>query len=139
MPCAPNSNTSTLTGVSTAYRFPDRLRALQLQVHRVRAQYERHCRELPWSVEPMIGRTYERPLMGSVIETVTYPDSPGYTLKQLTQDKRLRRRLLRLSMAVVTHEWWATLPPSERVDARMALKQLRPDTNGDHTSVDERA
>ncbi|MEV6782724.1 hypothetical protein [Streptomyces sp. NPDC051098] len=40
------------------------------------------------------------------------------------KDGRLRRRLRRLTLVVVTHEWWTSVPPGRVVDARMALKQL---------------
>ena len=110
--------------MSETYAFPDRLCALQRQLDRVQRDYREHCRTLPWSVEPMIARTYQRPGMGGVSQTITHPDSPGYTPEQQAVDQRLRRRLLRLAVAVATHEWWASAPAGERVDARMALKQL---------------
>ncbi|MCX4826913.1 hypothetical protein OG883_45585 [Streptomyces sp. NBC_01142] len=116
--------------MSTTYHFPDRLQALQLQLHRVRAQYEQLCRSLPWSVEPSSGRTYERQLMGSVTQTITFADSPGYKPEQILLERRLRRRMIRLSAAIVTYAWWSTLAPGERVDARMALKRLAEPQSG---------
>ena len=70
LPGGMNSNTSTLAGVSETFDFPVRLRALQLQLDRVHRAYREHCRTLPWSVEPMVGRTYERSGMGGVSQTV---------------------------------------------------------------------
>ncbi|WP_326654979.1 hypothetical protein [Streptomyces sp. NBC_01750] len=125
--------------MSTATRFPDRLRALQLQLHRVRAQYQDLCRELPWAVEPTVGRTYERQLMGSVTQTVTFADSPGYTPQQITLERQLRRRLVRLSAALITHPWWAALPTGEQVDARAALQQLDPTEPDDGQSIVDEA
>ncbi|MGW3628023.1 hypothetical protein [Streptomyces sp. NPDC000880] len=110
--------------MSTAYPFPDELRALQLQLDRVRAEYEQHCRSLPWSVEPMIGRAYERPLMGAAVETVTFPDSPGYTPEQIDADRLYRSRLLELATEILMHEWWAEVPQGEKVAARMALRHI---------------
>ncbi|MCX4826164.1 hypothetical protein OG883_41575 [Streptomyces sp. NBC_01142] len=127
--------------MSTTYNFPERLQALQLQLHRVRAQYEQLCRSLPWSVEPSSGRTYERQLMGSVTQTVTFADSPGYTPEQIVQERQLRRRMIRLSAAIVAHPWWNACAPGERVDARMALQNLpepQPERRPPSTGVEAR-
>ncbi|TQK49883.1 hypothetical protein FBY35_0160 [Streptomyces sp. SLBN-118] len=117
--------------MSTAYRFPGRLRALQLQVHRVRAQYEAMGRQLPWAVEATEGwssttKTYS-PLGDRI---TTFPASPGWTEEQIDQYARLRRRLVRLSAAVITHPWWSSVPTGEQVDARMTLKRLEAPSTG---------
>ncbi|MCX4587714.1 hypothetical protein [Streptomyces sp. NBC_01481] len=105
--------------MSTAYHFPPRLQAVQL--HGVRAQYEQLCRSLPWSVDPTPGWTYEeKSTMGPATRTVSFADSPGYTPEQVTLERQFRRRLLRLSAAVITDPWWTSVPSGEQVDARMA-------------------
>ncbi|NUK01119.1 hypothetical protein [Streptomyces lunaelactis] len=111
--------------MSTAYRFPDRLRALQLQVHRVRTQYEAMGRELPWSVEATGGWSSTTKTYSPLGDRITaFPASPGWTTEQIGQYARLRRRLVRLSAAVITHPWWSSRPTGEQVVARMALKRM---------------
>ncbi|MEJ8632088.1 hypothetical protein [Streptomyces sp. MS2.AVA.5] len=110
--------------MSTPYSFPDDLRALQLELSRVRAAYEAHCHTLPWSVNPMTGVTYERPLMGGRVEPVAHPDSPGYTPEQFEADRTFRSKLVELAAAIHAHPWWADVPKGEGVDARMALKHV---------------
>lgn len=110
--------------MSHAYSFPDDLSALQLELDRVRAAYEEHCRSLPWSVEPMIGRNYERPVMGGRTQTITHPDSPGYTPEQIETDRQFRSRILELAAAVLAHDWWAEVLAGERITAQMALKHI---------------
>ncbi|MFF3457068.1 hypothetical protein ACFYXH_22650 [Streptomyces sp. NPDC002730] len=56
----------------------------------------------------------------------SFPASPGWIKEQIDQYARLRRRLVRLSAAVITHPWWSGMPTGEQVDARMALKPLEP-------------
>ncbi|MCX4826072.1 hypothetical protein OG883_41110 [Streptomyces sp. NBC_01142] len=111
--------------MSTTHRFPDRLQCLQLQLHRVQSEYEQLSRSLPWSVDPTRGWTYEeRSTLGPATHTAAFPDSPGYTPEQVVRVQQLRRRLVRLSAAVISHAWWETVAAGERVDARMALKQM---------------
>jgi hypothetical protein len=121
--------------VSTAYPFPDDLRALQLQIDRARAEYVQHCRSLPWSVEPMIGQSYERPLMGGRTESVVHPDSPGYTPEQIEAGRRYRAQILELATAILAHEWWAEVPPGGRVDAQMALKNIGKEQPAEPTAI----
>ncbi|MEV7617088.1 hypothetical protein [Streptomyces sp. NPDC089799] len=105
----------------TAYDYPVRLRALQLQLHRVTADHRRLCAELPWSVEPMPGwkaSDHRYSHRGDV------PASPGYTDEQKQARARMERRMRRLAEALVTHEFWATVEGDQRVKARMALKQV---------------
>ncbi|MFD3442598.1 hypothetical protein ACFWU3_34495 [Streptomyces sp. NPDC058685] len=110
--------------MSSPYAFPDDLTALQLELDRVRAAYEEHCRSLPWSVEPMIGRNYERPVMGGRTQTITHPDSPGYTPEQIEADRQFRSKILELAAAVLAHDWWAEVPAGEKLAAQMALKHI---------------
>ncbi|NUK87052.1 hypothetical protein [Streptomyces lunaelactis] len=46
-----------------------------------------------------------------------FPASPGWTTEQIGQYARLRRRLVRLSAAVITHPWWSSVPTGEQVVA----------------------
>ncbi|WP_405999599.1 hypothetical protein [Streptomyces sp. NBC_00829] len=105
--------------MAETYDFPDDLRAAQLDLHRTRAEYAALCRTLPWSVTPEPGWTGEKHVLGDRV--VSFPDSPGYTAEQAAEVKRLRRRLLDLSVTVSTHPYWATLSVGV-VDARTALK-----------------
>ncbi|MGG8410013.1 hypothetical protein ACM614_27315 [Streptomyces sp. 12297] len=103
------------------YDFPPRLRALQLQLNRVRSRYLALCAELPWSAEPVAGwkaDEYRYSHRGDV------PDSPGYTPEQAEALAHLYRRLLRLSRLVLTDPYWQTLEGEQLVDARMALKRV---------------
>ncbi|MEU5811717.1 hypothetical protein [Streptomyces sp. NPDC047718] len=103
------------------YEFPARLRAMQLQLHRVQAAHRRLCSELPWSVEPMEGweaSDHRYSHRGDV------PASPGYTPEQKQARARLDRRLLRLATAIGTHPFWGTVEAEKRVAARMALKRI---------------
>ncbi|MGG8408028.1 hypothetical protein ACM614_16125 [Streptomyces sp. 12297] len=103
------------------YDFPPRLRALQLQLHRVRAQHLAPCAELPWSAEPMAGwkaSEHRYSHRGDV------PDSPGYTPEQADAVHRFHRRMLRLSRLVLTDPYWTSLDGEQLVDARMALKRV---------------
>ncbi|WP_030200719.1 hypothetical protein [Streptomyces sp. NRRL S-87] len=105
------------------YEFPPRLCALQLQLHRVRADSVRLSAELPWSVEPMPGwpaSEHRFSHRGDV------PDSAGYTPEQKAAQDRLRKRELRLAAAVGTDPFWGTLAGEDRVKARMALKHADP-------------
>ncbi|MFF7206225.1 hypothetical protein [Streptomyces sp. NPDC008141] len=106
------------------YAFPDDLTALQLELDRVRAAYAEHCRSLPWSVEPMIAQSYERPVMGGRTQTVTHPDSLGYTLEQIEADRQFRSKILELAAAVLAHDWWEEVPAGEKIAAQMALKHI---------------
>lgn len=113
--------------MSHPYSFPDDLTALQLQLDQVRAAYSEHCHALPWSVEPMIGRSYERPIMGGRTQTITHPNSPGYTPEQIEADHQLRSKILDLAAAILTHGWWAEVPAGGKIAAQMALKHIGDD------------
>lgn len=105
------------------YDFPEDLRAAQFVLHRTRAEYEALCRTLPWSVTPEPGWTSEKYVLNDRV--ASFPDSPGYTAEQLPEEKRLRQRLLALSIAVSTHPYWETPTLQGKVvDARMALKHV---------------
>ncbi|WP_327686434.1 hypothetical protein [Streptomyces sp. NBC_00467] len=104
--------------------FPDDLRALQLEIIRIRAAYEAHCRSLPWSVEPMIGVPYEQPFTDGCGEPVIDPDSPGCTPEQIEADRMFRTKIAELAAAIHAHPWWAEIPAGEGVDAPVALKPV---------------
>ncbi|MFF5447138.1 hypothetical protein [Streptomyces sp. NPDC012888] len=107
--------------MTVAHAYPIRLRALQLQLHRVTAEYRRLCAELPWSVEPMPGwkaSEHHYSHRGDVL------DSPGYTEDQKHARALLEKRLRRLSAAVCTHPFWESVEAEQRVTARMGLKRV---------------
>ncbi|WP_424217762.1 hypothetical protein ACN20G_37005 (plasmid) [Streptomyces sp. BI20] len=101
--------------------YPLRLRALQLQLHRVSAEQARYAATLPWSAEPLPGwpaSEHRHSHRGAV------PPSPGYTPDQAAEIARLRRRTLRLAEAISAHPHWATVEREQLVAARMGLKRV---------------
>ncbi|WP_234314712.1 hypothetical protein [Streptomyces sp. NRRL F-5135] len=104
---------------SRSFNFPSDLLDLQAELQQTPDRYTQLCSELPWSVEPMPGWQDEQRAQSSYRSSM--PDSPGYTDEQKQQVTELRRRLVDLSAAVITHEFWEGL--DDVVTARMALKQ----------------
>ncbi|MEW2491628.1 hypothetical protein [Streptomyces sp. NPDC048411] len=101
------------------YDFPEDLRDAQLALHQTRAAYEEYAQALPWSAEPMPGWEADKQLHSNYRSHKG--DSPGYTEGQAAEVRRFQDELLRLSIEVSTHPYWATLG-SGVVAARMALK-----------------
>ncbi|MFF7183559.1 hypothetical protein [Streptomyces sp. NPDC008121] len=101
--------------------FPQDLIDAQLRLHQARAEYEAHCRTLPWSVEPMEGWPGTvHPHTGEV--TGGRAPSPGYTDEQKAEDARLQALVRDLSIEVSTHPYWDTQDQTV-VTARTALKR----------------
>lgn len=92
--------------MAETYDFPENLRTAQFDLHKTRAEYEALCRTLPWSVTPEPGLASEKYVLNDRV--VSFPDTPGYTAEQLSEEKPLRQRLLALSIAVSTHPYWET-------------------------------
>ncbi|MFF3863633.1 hypothetical protein [Streptomyces sp. NPDC002209] len=103
------------------FDFPPRLRALQAQLHRVRAEYTAYCRSLPWSVEPHPGWQARE---GVYSHRGDVPASPGYTGEQRRRKAAFERRLRRLTGVVSDHPFWSTVERGQVVAARMALKRV---------------
>ncbi|MFD7868033.1 hypothetical protein [Streptomyces sp. NPDC059783] len=102
------------------YDFPQDLRDAQVALHRTRAELDEYARTLPWSAEPMPGWEADKQLHSSYQSGKA--DSPGYTDEQRDTVDQYRAELLRLSVAVSTHPFWATIDRGDVVQARMALK-----------------
>ncbi|MFI7178979.1 hypothetical protein [Streptomyces spororaveus] len=105
-------------GVTTTV-FPEDLLQLQERLHRAHAAHRAYLAGLPWSVEPMAGWTRGERYShrGDV------PDSPGWSDEQKQRVDEMRAEILELSIAVVDHSHWATVPREEVVAARMQLKK----------------
>ncbi|MFI7180136.1 hypothetical protein [Streptomyces spororaveus] len=103
-----------------SFDFPPRLRALQAQLHRVRAEHTALCSTLPWSAEPLRGWTVQE---GRYSPRGNVPASPGYTPEQKVALGRLERRLRRLTGVVMTDAFWQSVEREKVVAARMALKR----------------
>ncbi|MFD0272241.1 hypothetical protein ACFVGY_37605 [Streptomyces sp. NPDC127106] len=105
-------------GVTTTV-FPEDLLQLQERLHRAHAEHRAYLAGLPWSVEPMAGWTRGERYShrGDV------PDSPGWSDEQKQRVDEMRAEILELSIAVVDHPHWATVPREEVVAARMQLKR----------------
>lgn len=103
-----------------SFDFPPRLRALQAQLHRVRAEYTALCASLPWSTEPLPGWTAQE---GRYSSRGDVPPSPGYTPEQQLARERLERRLRRLAGVVTTDPFWQSVEREKVFAARMALKR----------------
>ncbi|MFE6977028.1 hypothetical protein [Streptomyces sp. NPDC057682] len=100
--------------------YPEDLRAAQVALHRTHADFDEYATTLPWSADPMPGWETEKQPYSSFRSGK--PDSPGYTDEQRATVDQFRAELLRLSEAVATHPYWATLDRGDVVSARMALK-----------------
>ncbi|MFD9270995.1 hypothetical protein ACFWB1_26945 [Streptomyces goshikiensis] len=103
--------------------FPDDLLQLQERLHRAHAEHRAYLAGLPWSVEPMKGwvRGERFSHCGDV------PDSPGWSEEEKETVDRMRAEIRELSIAVVDHPHWASVPRETVVSARMQLKkQTRP-------------
>ncbi|MEU9304979.1 hypothetical protein [Streptomyces sp. NPDC048269] len=94
------------------------LRALQAQLHRIRAEHSALCAALPLSTEPLPGWTSQD---GRYFLRGDVPPSPGYT--QEVPPGRLERRLRRLTGVVGTGAFWQSVEREKVVAARMALKR----------------
>jgi hypothetical protein len=101
------------------YDFPQDLRDAQVALHETRAAYQEYAQSLPWSAVPMPGWEADKQLHSHYISGKA--DSPGYTEEQASEVARYQAELVRLSTAVSTHPYWATLDEGV-VEARMALK-----------------
>ncbi|WP_406368943.1 hypothetical protein [Streptomyces sp. NBC_01546] len=110
-----------------SFDFPPRLRALQAQLHRVRAEHTALCATLPWSTEPLPGWTAQE---GRYSSRRDVPPSPGYTEEQQVQRARLERRLQRLAGVVMTDAFWQSVEQEKIVVARMALKRAHEQVSG---------
>lgn len=102
-----------------AYDFPQDLLDAQLALHETRAEYEAYAQTLPWSAVPMTGWEADKQLHSNYISGKA--DSPGYTDEQAAEVAQFQARLIKLSITVSTHPYWATLSEGV-VMARMALK-----------------
>ncbi|WP_404962409.1 hypothetical protein [Streptomyces sp. 147326] len=109
------------------FNFPPRLRALQAQLHRVRAEHTALCATLPWSTEPLPGWTTQESRYSSRGDV---PPSPGYTPEQQVLLDRLARRLRRLTGVVMTDAFWQSVEREKVVAARMALERAHEPTAG---------
>ncbi|WP_030556684.1 hypothetical protein [Streptomyces exfoliatus] len=114
--------------------FPDDLIETQQRLHQARAEHTALCRALPWSVEPLPGWPgAAHPHTGEV--TGGRDASPGYTPEQEAEEKRLWDLIRELSIAVVTHPYWATLEKDAGlVKARTELK-LHPKAQPDAANI----
>lgn len=101
------------------FPFPQDLLDAQASLDETRVACELYALTLPWSAEPMPGWEANKQLHSNYISEK--PDSPGYTDEQAAQVARYQAELVRLSTAVSTHPYWATLDEGV-VEARMALK-----------------
>ncbi|MCX4808130.1 hypothetical protein ACFWWM_35035 [Streptomyces sp. NPDC058682] len=109
--------------MTDAGSFPDHLLQLQERLHRAHADHRAYLAGLPWSVEPVVGwkRGERFSHRGDV------PDSPGWSDEQKETVDRMRAELRELSIAVVDHAYWASVPRERLMDTRMQLKrQARP-------------
>ncbi|OEJ30197.1 hypothetical protein [Streptomyces subrutilus] len=103
--------------------FPDDLLQLQERLHRAHAEHRTYLASLPWSVDPLTG--WERGERYSHRRDV--PDSPGWTDEQKQTVDRMWAEIRKLSIAVVDHPHWKSVPTEIRVKSRMQLKrQARP-------------
>ncbi|MGW3328042.1 hypothetical protein [Streptomyces virginiae] len=103
-----------------SFDFPPRLRALQAQLHCVRAERTALCSTLPWSAEPLPGWTVQG---GRYSPRGDVPPSPGYTPEQQLALGWLERWLRRLTGVVMTDAFWQSLERENVVAARMELKR----------------
>ncbi|MBT2453007.1 hypothetical protein J7F03_39475 [Streptomyces sp. ISL-43] len=104
---------------TTAPAFPDDLLQLQERLHRAHAEHHAYLAELPWSVEALAGwaRGEQFSHRGDV------PNSPGWSDEQKETVDRMWAEIRELSIAVVDHPHWATVPRDAVVNARMQLKK----------------
>ncbi|MFD3775130.1 hypothetical protein [Streptomyces sp. NPDC058612] len=103
--------------------FPADLLQLQERLHRAHTEHRAYLDGLPWSVEPMTGwvRGERFSHRGDV------PDSPGWSDEQKETVDRIWAEIRELSIAVVDHPHWKSVPVDVLVQARMQLKrQTRP-------------
>ncbi|MFK4687772.1 hypothetical protein [Streptomyces pristinaespiralis] len=100
--------------------FPEDLRAAQVRLHQATSELAALCRTLPWSVEPMPGRSgTEHPHTGEVTG-----GREGWTEEQKRTVKRLRMECTDLSVRIAAHPYWLTLEGEQRVKARSELKAI---------------
>ncbi|MFD8979844.1 hypothetical protein [Streptomyces sp. NPDC059564] len=116
--------------MTDASTFPDDLLQLQERHHRLHAEHRAYLAGLPWSVEPMKGwrRAEKHSHRGDV------PDSPGWSDEQKETVDRMWGEIRELSIAVVDHPHWATVPREVLVNARMQLKRQARPADADDTA-----
>ncbi|WP_445270357.1 hypothetical protein [Streptomyces sp. DSM 41634] len=103
--------------------FPQDLLQLQERLHRAHTEHRAYLAGLPWSVEPMKGwaRGERYSHRGDV------PDSPGWSDEQKETVDRMWAEIRQLSIDVVDHPHWKSVPADILVKTRMQLKrQARP-------------
>lgn len=113
---------------SNGETFPGDLLQLQARLHRAHAEHRAYLAGLPCSVERLAGwsRGERFSHRGDV------PDSPGWSEEQKETVDRIWAEIRELSIAVVDHPHWATVPRDVLMEARMRLKkQTRPAGAGD--------
>ncbi|MEV4192403.1 hypothetical protein [Streptomyces toxytricini] len=99
--------------------FPHDLLQLQERPHRAHAEHRAYLAGLPWSVEPMKGwaRGERFSHRGDV------PDSPGWSAEQKEVVDRMWVEIRQLSIDVVGHPHWKSVPTESMVASRMLLKR----------------
>ncbi|MFE1876677.1 hypothetical protein ACFW9N_38435 [Streptomyces sp. NPDC059496] len=103
--------------------FPHDLLQLQERLHRAHAEHRAYLDGLPWSVEPMKGwvRGERFSHRGDV------PHSPGWSDEQKETVDGMWAEIRELSIAVVDHRHWKSVPVDTLVKTRRELKrQARP-------------
>lgn len=103
--------------------FPADLLQLQERLHRAHAEHRAYLDGLPWSVEPYTdwvrGERFSH--QGDVL------DSPGWSDEQEDTVDRMWAQIRELSIAVVGHLHWKSLPVGALIESRRQLKrQARP-------------
>ncbi|MFD3546066.1 hypothetical protein ACFWUW_10685 [Streptomyces sp. NPDC058655] len=99
--------------------FPRDLLQLQERLHRAHAEHCAYLAGLPWSVEPMKGWAHGERYShrGDV------PDSPGWSDEQKETVDRMWAEIRQLSIDVVDHPHWKSIPADILVVSRMRLKR----------------
>lgn len=99
--------------------YPADLVAAQHELTQVRTDLHALYTKLPWSVEPLPAFSDQE-----IWRPRTRPESPGWPDADQAEVARLRGRELELATTIMTHPHWATVDPSARHAARMALKHV---------------
>ncbi|EDY42086.1 hypothetical protein [Streptomyces sp. SPB074] len=102
-----------------SYNYPADLLTLQRDLTAARAELGALLNALPYSVDPL--DAWERP-EGYWAGARTVPASPGWTPEQQQEVAALREQVQHLAIEAVTHPYWETLDPADRLSARDGLK-----------------
>ncbi|MFD3719883.1 hypothetical protein [Streptomyces sp. NPDC058674] len=99
--------------------FPADLLQLQERLHRAHAEHRAYLDGLPWSVVPLTGwvRGERFSHQGDVL------DSRGWSDEQKETVDRMWAQIRELSIAVVGHPHWKSVPLDALIESRRQLKR----------------